>query len=219
MSEISVSYDTTSVSIESAITLQTAYDYFNAELFGGRLPQVLITLQRKKGARGYFSPNRFCGRGFDGKSHELALNPDCFVGRDDREILSTLVHEQVHVWQQEFGKTPRGGYHNKQWGTEMKRIGLYPSDSGKEGGKETGQNMTHYILPDGLYQSAFVKLSESGLKLKWESKSNAPIRAAKKESKLKYTCPNCEQNSWAKPGASLVCGLCYEDGDTIQMLS
>jgi hypothetical protein len=68
MSEISVSYDTTSVSIEQAITLQTAYDYFNTELFGGRLPQVLITLQRKKGARGYFSPNRFCGRGFDGKS-------------------------------------------------------------------------------------------------------------------------------------------------------
>jgi hypothetical protein len=24
----------------------------------------------------------------------------------------------------------------------------------------------------------------------------------------KYTCPDCEQNAWAKPGAHLVCGDC-----------
>ena len=28
--------------------LQTAYDYFNVELFGGELPPCLITLQREK---------------------------------------------------------------------------------------------------------------------------------------------------------------------------
>ena len=207
------------ISIEQAITLQTAYDYFNAELFSERLPQVLITLQRKKNARGYFSPNRFDGRGFDGKAHELALNPDLFVGRSDRDILSTLVHEQAHVWQQEFGKTPRGGYHNKQWGDEMKRIGLYPSATGQPNGKETGQSMTHYILDGGLYALAFSKLESQGIKLKWESKGNVPVRAAKKESKAKYTCPSCGLNSWAKPGTSLVCGVCYdEDGETLHLI-
>jgi predicted SprT family Zn-dependent metalloprotease len=47
--------------------------------------------------------------------HELALNPDEFIGRTDEMILSTLVHEMCHVWQQTYGKSPRRGYHDRQW--------------------------------------------------------------------------------------------------------
>src|SRR4029077_16897643 len=82
-------------------TLQDAYDHFNAALFEGRLPQVLITLQRHARARGYFSPERFQRRSqIREHIHEVALNPDSFAGRTDGEILSTLVHEMAHVWQQ-----------------------------------------------------------------------------------------------------------------------
>ena len=35
---------------------QDAYDFFNRELFGEILPQVLVTLQRHANTRGYFSP-------------------------------------------------------------------------------------------------------------------------------------------------------------------
>jgi hypothetical protein len=28
---------------------------------------------------------------------------------------------------------------------------------------------------------------------------------------VKYTCPTCGQNAWAKPEASLVCGDCQEE--------
>jgi hypothetical protein len=77
---------------------QEAYDFFNAELFAGALPHVLVTLQRHARAKGYFSPERFSGRLNDKLAvHELALNPDCFTGRTDEEILSTLVHEMGHV--------------------------------------------------------------------------------------------------------------------------
>ena len=40
-------------------SLDAAYDHFNRELFGGRLPTCLITMQRHKGAYGYFSGARF----------------------------------------------------------------------------------------------------------------------------------------------------------------
>ena len=80
-------------------TFQQAYDFFNAELFGGSLPQVLVTLQRHAKAYGYFSPERFIGRAEEEAAHELAMNPDHF-GRTDELILSTLAHEMVHVWQQ-----------------------------------------------------------------------------------------------------------------------
>jgi hypothetical protein len=83
---------------------QRAYDFFNRELFGGSLPQVLVTLQRHANTRGYFSPERFSGRLTEAAVHELALNPDNFTGRTDEMILSTLVHEMCHVWQQTYGK-------------------------------------------------------------------------------------------------------------------
>jgi len=190
---------------------QKAYDFLNAELFGGSLPDVLVTLQRQAKARGYFAADRFAAR--DGKSaaHELAMNPDTFTGRSDKDILSTLAHEMAHVWQQTHGKPPRRCYHDRQFAAKMKEIGLQPSDTGAPGGKETGQNMTHYIIPGGSYEVAFAKLEKAGFRLNWQSAPYSAAAKTKKASKTKYTCPECGQNAWAKPGASLICGDCHEE--------
>jgi predicted SprT family Zn-dependent metalloprotease len=90
---------------------------------------VLITIQRHKGSKGYFSPNKFAHR----RRTEIALNPVTFRERTDREIASTLAHEMVHLWQEQFGKPSRNGYHNKQFANKMEEIGLKPSDTGKPG--------------------------------------------------------------------------------------
>src|ERR1035438_485911 len=63
---------------------QQAYDFFNAELFGGSLPPVLVTLQRHAKARGYFAPERFTGRTANAAAHELAMNPDCLDRKSTR---------------------------------------------------------------------------------------------------------------------------------------
>ena len=86
--------------------LQAAYEHFNAELFDGTLPNVLITYQRRAHTYGYFHAGRFVGR--DGQVHhgELALNPDGFIGRSDRDILATLVHEKVHICLEDEGDRP-----------------------------------------------------------------------------------------------------------------
>lgn len=191
---------------------QKAFNFFNAKLFAGSLPQALVTLQRHAKARGYFSPERFTGRTAKTTVHEIALNPDAFIDRTDEQILSTLAHEMAHLWQQTHGRAPRRCYHDKQWAAKMKEIGLQPTDTGEPGGKETGQNMTHCITKDGLYARTYAALAKQGIKLAWESPSFAgAAQAAKKESKTKYTCPTCELNAWAKPGAVLICGDCYED--------
>jgi predicted SprT family Zn-dependent metalloprotease len=192
---------------------QKAYDFFNAELFGNSLPHVLVTLQRHANARGYFSPERFTGRIEHAAVHELAMNPDTFTGRTDEEILSTLAHEMAHVWQQTHGKPPTRCYHDRQWAAKMKEIGLQPSTTGEHGGKETGQSVTHYIIPGGPYAVAYAKLEASGFQLHWESAPQSPQAKLKKASKTKFTCPECEQNAWAKPDALLICGHCYEDGE------
>jgi SprT-like family len=201
---------------------QEAYDFFNAELFAGSLPHVLVTLQRHAKTSAYFSPERFSDRN-EAKvtAHELAMNPDSFTGRTDESILSTLAHEMAHVWQQTHGTPPRRFYHDRQWAAKMKEIGLQPSTTGEPGGKETGQSVTHYIIPGGLYAKAYAKLEAKGFQLHWQSVPAGKQAKAKKASKTKFTCPECGQNAWAKPGALLICGNCYKDGesDICQMLA
>ena len=71
----------------------------------------------------------------------------------------------------------------------MKEIGLQTSDTGAPGGKETGQNMTHYIIPGAAYELAFAKLEKGGFRLNWQSAPYSAERKAKKAGKTKYTCP------------------------------
>ena len=51
---------------------------------------------------------------------EIALNPATFHDRTAEEILSTLVHEMVHLWQHHFGTPSRASYHNREWAAKMK---------------------------------------------------------------------------------------------------
>ena len=202
---------TTVITLKEYQGFQRAYDFFNRELFAGSLPQVLVTLQRHANTRGYFSPERFKGRIEKQTVHELALNPDNFTGRSDELILSTLTHEMCHVWQQAYGEPSRRGYHNRQWAVKMREVGLQPTSTGQPGGMETGQAVTHYILPEGRFAKAYAQLASSGFQLHWQS---IPASGGKmNSSKRKFTCPECVQNAWAKPGARLICGVCFNDGE------
>jgi hypothetical protein len=96
--------------------LTEAYDFFNERLFGGRLPRCLITMQRQKGAFGYFAGKRFGSRDGAEVTDEIALNPAHFRSRTTEESLSTLAHEMCHLEQEHFGKPGRTSYHNREWG-------------------------------------------------------------------------------------------------------
>jgi hypothetical protein len=198
--------------------LQEAYDHFNAALFDGVLPDVFITYQRKAHSFGYFSADRFSGRvGMFGK-HELALNPDGFINQTDEQVCQTLVHEMVHVWQHVKGKPAARGYHNKEWAAKMKAIGLQPSNTGAVGGKEPGQQMSHYIIPDGPFAKAFAALAATGWRLNLQSAHRA---GAKGGANSKFTCPSCGWNVWGKPDTSVFCKPCWlaTDGRLIELVS
>jgi len=182
--------------------LQTAYDYFNAELFEATLPASLITLSRKANTRGYYGHARF--ESTDGvRTGELALNPDV-MDRPDRDTLGTLVHEMAHVWQFTYGEPSRSGYHNKEWALKMIDIGLMPSNTGKPGGKKTGQQMTHYILDGGPFDASCAKLLDSGFAITWRS---VPA-SEKKGIRPKYRCDGCRAQVWGKPGLNIRCEDC-----------
>lgn len=188
--------------------LDNAYNFFNKELFGGTLPHCLITLQRHKKAYGYFCFESF-GNKDNKKTDEIALNPGHFQRPVD-EIISTLVHEMAHLWQYHEGKHSRNGYHNREWGTKMKSLGLMPSSTGAPGGKETGQKVSHYIDPQGLYAKHFAEWVKQyeGLTLFYDI--TVEDKKETKGKKIKYTCEGCDVKAWGKPGLNIQCGECIK---------
>lgn len=196
--------------------LQQAYEHFNKALFGGTLPNALITLQRRKGSYGFFAGARF--RHEDGrKADEIALNPAAFPDRPYKDVLATLVHEMVHLWQHHFGAPGRGRYHNREWAEKMKEAGLQPTDDGAEGGKETGESMGHLILQGGPFDDAADRLLGKGFTIVWKE-APAPLPTVKGDGaaepeavqksgrRVRYCCPQCDLKAWARHGARLMCG-------------
>jgi predicted SprT family Zn-dependent metalloprotease len=151
---------------ETYSELVWAYDAFNKALFDGALPPCLITLQREKHTCGYFSSGRFAHVNGD-LTDEIAINPSYFAVTPIIEVMQTLVHEMVHLWQFHFGTPGRGRYHNKEWGDKMEAIGLMPSSTGRPGGTKTGDHVADYAIKGGLFLEACKDLLTQSFKLSW----------------------------------------------------
>ena len=146
--------------------LQGAFDHFNAEIFEGKLPHCLITLRSASRVHGYHHAERFIslqGEQID----EIGMHPGFFTLQPVELVLSTLVHEMVHHWQQHFGVPSKSNAHNKEWAGKMEFIGLMPSNTGLLGGKRTGRSMSHYIIPDGIFMASCSRLVEGGFSIPW----------------------------------------------------
>lgn len=214
--------------------LQTAYDVFNADLFGGTLPPCLITLQRRDSRSfGYFSSRRFGGR-IDGVpiTDEIALNPIKFKSHGPLEALQTLAHEMCHLWQAHHGKPSRKAYHNSEWADRMESIGLMPTSTGRPGGSRTGQQMADYAIPEGKFLVVATDLLDTRFKLAWYDRAeeiiaehalelaadaaavlgepmDVPATATTKaKSKVAFACMSqgCKAKAWGKPSLHIVCG-------------
>jgi hypothetical protein len=188
--------------------LQSAYDHFNKELFGGDLQDVFFTYQRKPHSDGHFAPDRFSSRNGKFNTGELALNPDRFVSKTDEQICQTLAQLMVQVWQHSRGTLPSRGYHDGAWAEAMKNIGLYPSSTGAPGGSETGQRMSSYILRDGRFSRAYAELAATGWELNLESAPRVGGKKKKDDSKTPFSCAVCGWNMWGKPDSKMTCTRC-----------
>ena len=205
------------VVLEQSEAYFLAFDHLNGKLFDGELISPMLVLTRNQNViRGYFAPDRWHNE--DGNTiHEISLNANA-MNDDVFMLMNVLIHEIVHLWQYDFGKISRPGYHNKQFAEKCKEIGL----SFK--GPETGQAVETHIVPGGRAYEAVASLPESAI-LPWmsgnfEEKEKADQkkenqggggngrRQSRSGKRAKYTCPECGLNAWAKQRASLLCGEC-----------
>lgn len=197
---------------EAYAELQAAFNHFNRTLFDGALSPCMITLQREKRTYGYHSNKRFISQSTTEMIDEIALNPEYFAVRPVRWTLSTLAHEMVHQWQDAYGTPGRGRYHNKEWAFKMKAIGLYPSTTGAPGGKETGDQMTHYIVEGGPFDLACSQLLTDQYRITWLDRHHAPrprVERTYKLSEAKSGEPDGAE------GADEVAGTAYDDNEEL----
>ena len=146
--------------------LEQAFNHFNAELFDASLPPCLLTLRSSPRTHGYMHRHRFVNIGGQ-QVDELGINPGYFAIQTPEEVLSTVVHEMVHHWQNHFGAPSISNPHNREWAARMEAIGLMPSHTGLPGGKRTGRSMSDYILPEGSFIQSAKRLIEGGFRLSW----------------------------------------------------
>jgi hypothetical protein len=211
--------------------LTHVFNAINEACFQNELPEVLLTVKGKSNVFGYYKHNAYVshsGQIVD----EIAVNPRYFATHGFQELIMTLSHECVHAWQQHYGKPSVRSYHNREFAEKMKSIGLMPSSTGKEGGKETGQNMAEYIIEGGLIIQLYHRLEKKGVYIPWyerlrvagevelderapenvvsESTSESSSGSNTTRSRYTHQCINDKKPSviYGKPSLSILCGIC-----------
>ena len=129
---------------------------------------------------------------------------------DPIKLFTYLIHEMIHLWQQDHGKPSRSGYHNKQFAEKCNSIGITAESPD---GKNTGQLISSNIIPNGKAEKAIMEIPEE-LVFPWYTKNlqlpgeengkpEAPAQNGGKRSA--YTCPICGIKAWGRPGLKIGC--------------
>ncbi|MCU1279469.1 MAG: putative zinc metalloproteinase Mpr protein [bacterium] len=216
---------------EQYTAFRLMFDHFNAALFAGELPRVLLTFSRLGSHRtiAFFIP-RHWQRGVDvaKTTHEISLCPAHVAAHAFRDTASSLVHEMCHLWQEEHGTPPRRGYHSREWSEKMLAVGLLPLDVRTGKPAMSAHNMDHEIVTGGAFERAFESLPAAAV-LPWSCVAAGPAKTsdddvgddndesgddageaeapapAPSRNKVKFTCPECGVNAWGKPSLNLLC--------------
>ena len=204
------------INVQQYAALQALFNYYNVKLFKGSLPECILTLNRERNTCGYFVPAEGWQDKKGNKYNEIALNPDYMLHEKntDKEIMAVLIHEMVHLWQHYDGSEPRRCYHNKDFAEKMESVGLITSHTGKEGGKRTGQRMSHYIQAGGVFEKAFEEMPEDlfiPYKTLFKLQGDKKKIVRKQVKRVTYTCPICDATVKGKEGLHILCGDCQEE--------
>lgn len=203
-STVEGSYDVTTLKLFGA--LSNAHNFFKQYLFNDLLCHVVLTLNRNTRSGGYYMHSAWIDEN-DFLMPEINISP-AMLRHDPKIVMSVLVHELCHQFQYLHGKPGRGKYHNKQFAQLMQCIGLMCSATGLQGGKTTGERMSHYIIKGGRFETVFSSIPSDCL-LPFQSFIHTPVsRQPSNKNKIKYRCSGCSAVAWGKPLLHLVCGDC-----------
>lgn len=182
--------------------LEGLFDAFNRQIFGGRIPKTVITVQRDGGlkAKGYFTPWEAWKGSADKKDAacEIAITGE-ILNRSPLEIAETMLHEMVHAWNYSRGIkdcTRKGTFHNKKFAETATFAGLVVATDKKYGHVTTGFEEGSTALKLAIEWDKEVKEAGVFEKYRFEPAKAKPTKKTAKS--FKYKCPCCDTVITAK---------------------
>jgi rubrerythrin len=180
--------------------LNGIYDFLNLTFFENTLSKTVITTQHdpKGKTYGWFTTWK-AWEAEEEKANEINITNN-YLDRNPEEIIGTLLHEMVHLYNFEKGiqDCSRGGtYHNKKFKEAAEAHGLIVGQSPKNGWAVTR-----------LSEAAEKKI-KSHVKTLTKIKRNEPVNINTKKSNVrKYVCPICGNSVRATKEVNIICGDC-----------
>ena len=107
--------------------IMRAFNWFNARHWNNELPTPIVSFfpQPPNGNRlGHFWANTWREHDREERRDEVIFYADKCLQQGINQVLQTLLHEMVHLWQKTKGKPGKDNHHNRAWHAEAKRVGL-----------------------------------------------------------------------------------------------
>jgi len=160
------------------------------------LPAIAVDKLGKK-SLGFF---RY-GRNGLGLKHEITISYTHVQSEEFWQVLGTLLHELLHLWQQIHGEPSNSNYHNKQYRDKALSLGLVVDTWGHQ----------RYVPEDSLFLDVLKKycievsqipplekqkiqllgrLNTSKLKL-WQCQCPVPVKVRVARADFRARCLNC----------------------------
>jgi hypothetical protein len=188
---------------------QSVYDHFNQRLHGGLLHGAQFSFQPLRKSLSKFKAAQVIDDQ-DQFHDQIILCSNQLMSVDPLKILAAIDDAMISQGQYINGKTGRDNYRNRERAEMAKEIGLYPSSTGAEGGKEIGDCISYYIIEGSSFQQAAQELLAGGFKMAWEEIKPKPKGNESKSGKrVKYICPleGCKVNALSHHDATIDCGI------------
>jgi hypothetical protein len=170
---------------------QQAFDHFNNALFGGKLPECILSFNAVGNSTGYFKP-AIWKFGSDRPVPEIAINPK-LLGYADDFLLQVLVRCMVFLWQYTYGNpSSRMGYCSDEFTDKMAAIGLPCRE-------KSGMSVKWNVNPNGKYSQC----RPINHRLFFAMENFAPDPP--KSTRVKFTCSKCGSKAMGSAGLKVTC--------------
>lgn len=201
--------------------LNKIFSDLNKTYFENALSKPVITIQSTPRAYGHVT----CGKVWESEEenrHELNIGAGT-LRRPIEEIVSTMLHEMVHLYCMENGikDTSRGTvYHNKKFKEEAEKRDLKIEHHDRYGWTITTptDSLVNWCILHDLSEIKVTRHDFSGFSLPpvgggekaGDSDDTAPATPRKKSSTRKLVCPCCGASVRATRKIRVICGECYD---------
>lgn len=187
-------------------------EWLNRNFHEGALGLPMVTFRTAIRSFGCYVPKKWDHK-TGTSAPEFRLNPiefrDATLETKCMELLKLLEHLRQ-------GKTARTNYHDRDYASGIRERGLQTHRLGNPD-KETGEQVTLSVIAGGKFEKLVSRKVESGFDFSWaiheeekllkdpQNKGEAEENETRSGKRVKYTCPQCDLNAWAKHEAKVGC--------------